>query len=121
MLFDHILYAVRSLRRAPGLAVISILTVALGVGAGTALFSVVKAVLLNPLPYPQPERLVWLAEANESGVEMRVALPNFEDWKRLNRSFSALAAYGDGPLNAGGGEVSERTHGAAVTQDFFEV
>ena len=100
---------------------ISVLTVALGVGAGTSLFSVVKAVLLNPLPYPQPDQLVWVAEVNESGGEVRVALPNFEDFRNQNRSFTALAAYGDGPVNAGGGEAPERTHGAVVTQDFFAV
>ena len=61
MPFGSLRHVVRSLGRAPALAVISILTVALGVGAGTALFSVVKAVVLNPLPYPRPGRLAWVA------------------------------------------------------------
>jgi len=113
--------ALRSLGRAPGLAITSIVTVALGVGAGTALFSVVKAVLLNPLPYSHPERLAWLAEVNDSGFDIRIALRNFQDWHDQNHSFSALASYGDGPIVAGGGTSPERTYGAAVTGDFFRV
>src|ERR1043165_6509592 len=69
-----------SLLRAPSLSVISILTVALGVGAGTALFSVVKAVLLNPLPYPESKRLAWIAEVDDAGKEIRVSMEGFENW-----------------------------------------
>jgi putative ABC transport system permease protein len=121
MPFDSFRRAVRSLRRAPALSLISILTVALGVGAGTALFSVVKAVLLNPLPYPDPAHLAWIDEVNDAGNPMRVPQVNFEDWQRQNRSFTSLAAFGEGPVNAGGGESAERTYGAEVTQDFFTV
>ena len=121
MLLDSMRRAFRSLRRAPALTAISIVTVALGIGAGTALFSVVKAVLLNPLPYPQPDRLAYVAEVNDAGREMNVASANFEDWQRENRSFVAMAAWGEGPVNAGGGESPERTYGAYVTQDFFSV
>jgi predicted permease len=113
-------YCWRSLRRAPALSLISILTVALGVGAGTALFSVVKAVLVNPLPYPQASRLAWISEVNESGRRMNVAMANFEDWRRENRSFSVMTAFGEGPVNAGG-EAPRRTYGAEVTEDFFTV
>jgi putative ABC transport system permease protein len=109
------------MRRAPSLAVISVLTVALGVGTGTALFSVVKAVLLNALPYPEPDRLMWVAEANDAGGESQVALANFADWRQQNRTFAVMAAFGEGPVNAGGGDVPVRTHGAEVTQDFFAV
>jgi predicted permease len=121
MILDFVRRVTRSLRRAPALSVISILTVALGVGAGTALFSVVKAVLLNPLPYPNPGRLAWIAELNEAGHPMQVAQANFKDWQRENRSFSKLAAFGEGPVNAGGGETPVRTFGAYVSQDFFDV
>jgi predicted permease len=119
--FDFIRRAARSLLRAPALSVISILTVALGVGTGTALFSVVKAVLLNPLPYPEPGRLAWVAEVNEGGRQMQVAQANFKDWQRENRSFSRFAAFGEGPVNAGGGEAPVRTFGAYVSQAFFDV
>ena len=69
------------------------LTLALGIGANTALFSVVNAVLLSPLPYWQPDRLVALSERNGNFGEMSISYPNFLDWVRDNRSFSALAGY----------------------------
>jgi putative ABC transport system permease protein len=121
MVFDFIRHALRSLRRAPALSLISILTVALGVGAGTALFSVVKAVLLNALPYPRPDQLAWIAEVNEADRPIQVPLANFEDWQRQSHSFTAMTAFGEGPVNAGGGDAPERTYGAEVTQDFFDV
>jgi|SRR5579872_924721 len=121
MRFASLRQVVRSLRRAPALTSICILTVGLGVGAGTALFSVVKAVLMNPLPFPQPDRLAWVAEVNESGGQIQVPLANFEDWRQQNRSFAAITAFGEGPVNAGGGETPERTYGAEVSEDFFNV
>jgi putative ABC transport system permease protein len=113
-------HAMRSLRRSPGLTIASVLTIALGISTGTTLFSVVKAVLLSPLPYPRPDWLAWLAETNDSGDDTRIALRNFRDWHEQNHSFSALAAYGDGPVVVGGA-MPESTHGAAVTEDFFKV
>ena len=121
MTFDLFRRAARSLLRAPALSIVSILTVALGIGAGTALFSVVKAVLLNPLPFPDPGRLAWIAEVNEGGREIAVPQGNFTDWQRENRSFSQLAYFGEGPVNAGGGETPVSTFGAYVSQDFFDV
>lgn len=100
---------------------ISIMTVALGVGAGTSLFSVVKAVLLNPLPYPDAGRLAWISEVNDLDRPMSVAQQNFRDWRNENRTFAALAAFGEGPINAGGGDSPVRTWGAEVTGDFFNV
>jgi hypothetical protein len=93
MAFNEIRYSVRSLARVPCLTSISILTVALGIGAGSALFSVVKAVLLNPLPYAEPGRLAWLAEINEHGNPMHVAFQNFLDWRAANRTFYVMGAY----------------------------
>ena len=121
MAFREIRYAVRSLARVPSLTAISILTVTLGVGAGTALFSVVKAVLLNPLPYAEPGRLAWLAEVNEHGRPMQAAFQNFLDWRTANRTFSAMGAYEAGPAIISGGDVPQSTVGAAVTEDFFRV
>jgi len=120
MLQEEIRQALRSLRRAPGLTAISILTIALGVGAGTALFSVVKAVLLNPLPFAEPERLAWVAPLSESRTEVRVSLPDLDDWRKDTHTFSRLAAYADAPFLAGGGPNPERTMGTIVTEDFFE-
>ncbi len=111
--------ALRSLRRVPSLTVVSILTVALGVGAGVSLFSVVKAVLLNPLPFPHADRLAWIAERGGDGFPWPVAFPNFQDWKAQNRTFSAMAAFGVDSVNTGG-DVPQRTYAASVTPGFFD-
>jgi putative ABC transport system permease protein len=121
MLLYEIRHGVRALLRVPGLTAISVLTLALGVGAGTALFSVVKGVLLDPLPYTEPDRLAWLAEINESGRPMSVAFQNFLDWREQNRTFSAMAAFGEGPFVVAGGDLPHNSYGAAVTADFFRV
>ena len=121
MAFSEIRYALRSLARVPSLTAISILTVALGVGAGTALFSVVKAVLLNPLPYADPGRLAWVAEINDHGRPMQVAFQNFLDWRGGNRTFSAMGAYEESPAIVSGSDVPQSAFGAAVTDDFFRV
>lgn len=119
MLLEEIRHGVRALLRVPSLTLISILTVALGVGAGTSLFSVVKAVLLNPLPYAQPDRLAWLAEVNEKGSPVQVAYQNFLDWQAQSHSFASMSAFADGPVIVAGGGVPESTRGALAGQDFF--
>jgi len=121
MPLDDLRLAWRALRHVPSLTAISVLTVALGIGAGTSLFSVVKAVLLNPLPYPQPERLAWIDEVNETGRPMAVGYPNFDDWRRDNRSFAALAAFAFAEVNIEGLHGAERINGAEVTPEFFDV
>jgi putative ABC transport system permease protein len=121
MALREIRYAVRSLARVPSLTAISILTVALGVGAGTALFSVVKAVLVNPLPYSEPDRLAWLSELNSHGRPMNVAFQNFLDWRSGNRSFLVMASYEAEPSVMSGTDTPQRTFVAAVSEDFFRV
>jgi putative ABC transport system permease protein len=121
MLRQEIQQSIRSLLGVPSLTAISILTVALGVGAGTSLFSVVKAVLLNPLPYREPERIAWLAEVNDSGKETQVAFGNFVDWRKQSRSFESLAAYEYGPATVSGGDIPQNSNAAVVTDQFFEI
>ena len=121
MAFHEIRYAVRSLLRVPSLTGISILTVALGVGAGTALFSVVKAVLLNPLPYADPDRLAWVTEINDHGRSMEVGYRNFLDWQSANRSSPRWGRMKRARQRMSGGDVPQRSFGAAVTEDFFRV
>ncbi|HYM10511.1 MAG TPA: ABC transporter permease [Bryobacterales bacterium] len=121
MLLHEFRHGTRALLRVPSLTAISILTVALGVGTGTALFSVVKAVLLNPLPYAEPGRLAWLAEINNMGKPMHVAYQNFLDWREQNRTFSAMAALEEGPAVVSGSDVPQGSYGALVTGDFFSV
>jgi putative ABC transport system permease protein len=120
MLLQEVRQGVRALRSVPSLTAISILTVALGVGAGTSLFSVVKAVLLNPLPYPDPERLTWIAEVNDKGRQTQVAYPNFLDWREQSHSFSSMAAFADFPVIVAGGELPLSTRGALADERFFK-
>jgi len=113
--------AFRSLRRSPGFAAAVVATVAVGIGPGAALFGVVKAVLLNPLPYPNPHELVWVTSVGANDKESATSMPNFDDWRSRTRCFAKLAAYADAPMLTSGGEFPERTASAIVTEDFFEV
>src|SRR5271168_4433353 len=90
-LWQDIRYGVRMLRKSPGLTVVAVLTLALGIGANTALFSVVNGVLLNPLPYPHPEQLVTLHESKPNFLSGSISYPNFLDWQKDNHSFSSMA------------------------------
>jgi putative ABC transport system permease protein len=92
-LWQDMRYGLRMLRRAPGFALIAVLTMALGIGANTALFSVVNAVLINPLPYKQSDRLVAMYMSTSDSSKFAISYPNFLDWERDNRVFSAMAAF----------------------------
>lgn len=112
-------YAVRVLLKSPGFAAIAILTVALGIGANTALFSVVNGVLLNPLPYPHSEQLVTVY-GNAPGFERApVAYLNFLDWQRENRSFSSMATYRNQDYNFTDAKEAERLTGYMISAGFF--
>jgi predicted permease len=115
-------YGARVLRRAPGFATIAIVTLALGIGAATAVFSVVDGVLLQPLPYPDSDRIVRLYQVGSTGSRGNVSEPNFEDWKSGTRSFKAMAevaAFVRVPVSTGGEQTM--TPGATVSREFFEV
>jgi predicted permease len=114
-------YALRSLIKKPGFTLVAIATLALGIGAATAIFSVLDAVLLRPLPYPQQERIVELRELNENGRGMRFAEPNFHDLKTRSRSFDALAQYSAYPDAVAGGSEPVRTTVASASAEFFGV
>src|SRR5579859_5618908 len=92
-LLQDLRYAVRMLVKSPGFTAIAVLTLALGIGANTALFSVVNGVLLSPLPYPQPDRLVALYSRTPNFDESSISYPNFLDWQRQNKTLSDLAAW----------------------------
>jgi predicted permease len=114
-------HAVRVLVRNPGVTVIVIFTLALAIGATTAVFSVVHGVLLRSLPYPAPGRLMAVWEVNHRGTYVRLADPNFADFRDRNRTFTAMAKYASGvaPV-AGAGEPTRETV-ASVSRDFFTV
>ena len=114
--------AARQLVRYPGFSAVVIATLALGIGACTLIFSVVNGVLLKPLPYPDPERIVRVLQVNDNGrVGNNVSEPNFSDLQRETRSFSALARYAVGVQPVSGGSEPTRAWTAAVSADFFAV
>src|SRR5580658_28150 len=119
MLLQEVRQGARALLRVPSLTTISILTVALGVGAGASLFSVVKAVLLNPLPYPDSGRLTWVAEENEKGRQIQVAYRNFLDWRVQSHSFTSMTAFAGFPVIVAGGEIPLSPGGALADESFF--
>ncbi len=114
--------ALRSLRRVPGFAAVVVLTLALGIGANTAIFSVVNGVLFTPLPYPQPDRLVLVWEQNPHRGSSRntVSPSNYLDWRDRARSFSGLAAFTWTGITLTGGNP-EHAEGRAVSPEFFTV
>src|SRR6266567_4142651 len=92
-LFKDVLYGFRAMRRSPAFSLVVILTLALGIGLNTAIFSVVNAVLLKPLPYPESERLVWFGESAGRAEGISVTWGNFQHWRDSNHTFEAMAAF----------------------------
>jgi putative ABC transport system permease protein len=122
-LIQDLRYGARMLFNQPGFTLIAVLTLALGIGATTAIFSVVNAVLLRPLPFPQAERIVrlWESRVPEDGLRVAVRYPNFQDWRQQQQSFTHLAAYREDGFNLQTGAEARRLEGARVTVDFFNV
>jgi putative ABC transport system permease protein len=126
-LLQDLRYGARMLLKNPGFTLIAVITLALGIGANTAIFSMVNALLFRPLPFREPERLVWIANTGTTGglssVTSRVA--NFNDWRAQNKSFEDLAAYfaffDYGSYNLVGVGEPERLIGVGVSQNLFGV
>src|SRR5271157_681907 len=118
-LWQDVRYSLRVLAKAPGFSLVAILTLALGIGANTALFSVVNGVLLNPLPYPQPEQLVTLHESKPNFEAGSISYPNFLDWQKDNRTFSSMAIARGYSFNLTGMGEAERVSGEFIAPDFF--
>jgi putative ABC transport system permease protein len=119
-LWQDIKYALRTLIKRPGFTIIVIVTLALGIGASTAIFSVVDAVLLRALPYPNPQQIVRVWEQAPNGHRMDLAAPNFDDFRAQNNTFVSLASYGFGLSSISGGTEPVRVNIAVVSSDFFE-
>src|SRR5438874_6238731 len=115
--------AFRQLRKSPGFTFVAVLTLALGIGANTAIFSIVNAVLLQPLPYPDAERIMVLNESSGPGQDYSVALPDYFDWQKDNIVFEHLAATHKESRNLSGipGRDPERVSCASVTRNFFNI
>src|SRR5204862_520264 len=102
-------YGLRKLRKNPGATAVIVFTLALAIGAATAIFSVVYGVLLRPLPYTDSNRIMAVFEVNSKGRWSRVADPNFDDFRDQNRSFQAIAKYHDNIASVSGASQATRT------------
>src|SRR5919205_1779329 len=121
-LLQDVRYGLRVLWQRPGFAAVAVLTLALGIGANTAIFSVVNAVLLRPLPFRESERLVVVYETTQSVPRDFVSVPNLEDYRAGSRSFEGFATFVPQSVNlTGAGAEPERVVGAFVTSSFFPV
>ncbi|HLZ42219.1 MAG TPA: ABC transporter permease [Candidatus Sulfotelmatobacter sp.] len=120
-LAQDIRYALRQMHKSPGFAAVTVLTLTLGIGANTAIFSVVNAVLLNPLPFRNANRIVSLFQETQNFAKGSISYPNFLDWQRENRSFEGMAAYRhtDGGIT-GVGEP-ENVQAEGVSANFFPI
>src|SRR5580698_1766853 len=114
-------HAWRVLRGSPGFTAVTLITLALGIGATTATFSVVYGVLLRPLPFDNPNRIMAVFEVNTKGTWSRLADPNFDDFRDQNHSFQAIAKYAAEPVSVSGASRPTRTVVAAVTPQFLTV
>ena len=120
-LIKDIRYGFRSLAKRPGFTAIAVLTLALGIGSSTAIFSVVDGVLLRPLPYPDADRLVQLREVNEKGGRMAFAEPNFADVRSRNHTLEGVAQYSGDLTTITGATEPVRAVTMVVSADFFPV
>src|SRR5438093_9183964 len=112
-------FAIRQLLKNPGFTAVAVLTLALGIGANTAIFSVVNAVLLRPLPYPEPGQLAQLDTAQSGKASTLISSATFVEVKAQSRSLARIAAYSGGDMTLTGAGSAERIVAGAVTADFF--
>src|SRR5262245_7395861 len=116
---QDIRYGARMLRKNPGVTAVAVFTLALGIGANTAIFSVVNAVLLRPLPYPEPGQLVQLRVDRSGSPSSVIGSATFVNVKAQSQSLARVAAYSGGDLTLTGAGPAERVMSGAVTADFF--
>ena len=114
-------YGLRGIRRSPGFSLVVIVTLALGIGANTAIFSVVNSVLLRPLPYPAAERLVWLGESDPKAEGISVTWVNYQHWRKENHSFEEMAGFHTAHLTLTGRGEPLFTRAGVVTSGFFRL
>jgi len=120
-LLQDLRYSVRILRKKPGFSLLAVFTLALGIGATTAIFSVVYGVLLRPLPYDRPAQLVQVWEKGQNGSAMNLADPNYLDLRVQNHSLQGLAEFDTGLQSVSGGSEPKRLRVASVSADFFPI
>ena len=118
-LWQDLRYGARMLLKNPGFTLIAVVTLSLGIGANTAIFSVVNAVLLRPLPYEESERLVFLSERSEQLEGMSISWPNYVDWRKSNNVFEKIGVYNGNSYNLTGSGEPERLQAGQVSADLF--
>ncbi|HVN08889.1 MAG TPA: ABC transporter permease [Patescibacteria group bacterium] len=118
-LLQDIRFALRMLRKSPGFAAVAVLTLALGIGANTAIFSVVNAVLLRPLGYPQSNRMVFLSEWSDRVPYMSISMANMRDWQAMNTVFESIAPYRTENVVLTGSNEAERLRERQISADYF--
>src|ERR1700687_1630378 len=120
-LMQDLAYALRQLGKNRGFTIVAVVTLALGIGANTAIFSVVNGVLLNPLPFHRADRIVSMFQDKPNFPKGSISYPNFLDWQRDNRSFEAIAAYrwADGNITASG--QAENVPAQRISATFFPI
>src|SRR5207302_11032587 len=116
-------FALRMLAKTPGFAIIAVLTLALGIGANSAIFSVINAVLLHPLPFPKPNQLVavWSKVADDNLEKQTESVPNYVDLRDQSQTLAALAAFTRSGAVLNGTEEARQLYGVAITSDIFSV
>ena len=114
-------YALRTLRRQPTFVLVAVLTLAVGIGANTAIFSAIKTVVLNPLPYEDPQRIAVLWEVSPEGNQDRVSIPTFQDWRRELRAFESMAGYRHVDFSYAGSGDPRNVPAVRATPDLFRV
>jgi putative ABC transport system permease protein len=122
-LLQDIRYGVRMLWKTPGFTVVALLTLALGIGANTAIFSIVNAIVFRPLPYANPDRLVgvWVKDLRKSGSQYPTSYPTIRDWQSQTRQLSGIASYAFNRFHVTGAEGVDETRGVFVSTNFFDV
>jgi putative ABC transport system permease protein len=121
MLWQDLKFALRTLAKSPGFTVVAVLTLALGIGVNVAIFSVVNTVLLKPLPYPDPDRIVAFMNISPQGEGQYASATKFNAWREQSNVFQDVSAYRFGLVNIGGGSYPEQIHSGVVTADFFRL
>ncbi len=120
-LLQDLRYGLRTWLRSPGFTLVAVVALALGIGANSAMFSIVNAVLLRPIPYPQPERLLKVYSSTEHFKQSSVSYPNFLDWRPRSRSFDGMAAYRTDNFNLTGQANPERLRGEMASATLFDM
>ena len=120
-LVQDLRFGIRTMAKSPGFALVAVVALALGIGANSAMFSIVDAVLLRPIPYPQPERLLKIYSSTRNFKRSSVSYPNFLDWERRSRSFDAMAAYRTDNFILTGQADPERVRGEMASASLFDV